>query len=85
MEKTWLLFHDVKSAMTLYQRLKDAGLQISISPTPREASKCCGVSILLDDPADTDRASEIAKAEEIELRGIHRMQADFNPKRDKYC
>ncbi len=85
MEKTWLLFHDVKSAMKLYQILLEKAMKISIAPTPREASKCCGVCILLDDPEDTEPAVEIAEREDIELRGIHRMEVDFNPNRDKYC
>ena len=85
MEKTWLLFHDVKSAMALYERLKEQGIKQSIAPTPREASKCCGVCILLDDPKDETLALKIAEEADLELRGVHRMETDFKPDRDKYC
>lgn len=85
MERVWLLFHDVNSAMKLYTALKAEGLKLSIAPTPREASKCCGVCILLEDPQDAAKAEAIAQQEEIELRGIHKMEAQFNPNRDKYC
>ncbi len=85
MEKAWLLFHDVDSAMRLHRILRSRGLKISIAPTPREASKCCGVCILLEDPEDVAAARQMAQESGIQIRGIHRMRADFNPRRDKYC
>ncbi|MGI6441705.1 MAG: DUF3343 domain-containing protein [Peptoniphilaceae bacterium] len=85
MKKTWLLFHDVRSAMQLHTVLRTEGMKISIAPTPREAAKCCGVSILLADAKDTDRALQMAEEAGIQLRGIHTMDADFNPGRDRYC
>lgn len=85
MEKVWLLFHDVESAMRLHRILRADGMKISIAPTPREASKCCGVCILLDEPEDAEKAVRLAADANISLRGIHRMNTDFNPGRDKYC
>ena len=85
MEKVWLLFHDVNSAMTLYQKLKEEKVPISIAPTPREASRCCGVCVLLENPDDETVAVDFAKEAGITLRGIHRSETDFNPKRDRYC
>ena len=33
--------------MSLFMALKEAGYAVKISPTPRQASVCCGVSLLV--------------------------------------
>jgi len=50
----YILFKNHTEAMTLYRGLKEAKIAVRISPTPRQASVCCGVSLLI---ADEDMAS----------------------------
>ncbi|MBF1324916.1 MAG: DUF3343 domain-containing protein, partial [Megasphaera micronuciformis] len=49
----YILFKNHTEAMTLYRGLKEAKIAVRISPTPRQASVCCGVSLLI---ADEDMA-----------------------------
>lgn len=43
-----MLFQNHTDAMRLYQYVKNKGIGIKISPTPRAASLCCGVSLLVE-------------------------------------
>ncbi|WP_301860014.1 DUF3343 domain-containing protein [uncultured Megasphaera sp.] len=47
----YVLFKTHTDAMALYQAARRRGLSVKISPTPRQASVCCGVSLLVE--ADT--------------------------------
>ncbi len=55
-----------------------------IAPTPRAASKCCGVSLLI---LEEDKEAVEACIEEhgIEILKIAAIERDVNPKRDRYC
>ena len=48
----------------MYRSLKGKGMYAQISPTPRELSVCCGVSLLVHGE-DVDRIKEIAGAENL--------------------
>ena len=43
----YILFPNHDNAMRLYRELKKLGVRAVIAPTPRSASKCCGVSLIL--------------------------------------
>lgn len=40
-------FPTMTTGMRLYGILKEAGIKATIAPTPRVASKCCGISLLV--------------------------------------
>ena len=55
-----------------------------IAPTPRSASKCCGVSLMVEkDDLDTIRETAVIKG--IEILKVAEVEKDFNPHRDRYC
>ena len=43
----YVLFPNHDNGMRLYGILKEAGIKATIAPTPRVASKCCGISLLV--------------------------------------
>ena len=80
----YVLFPNHDNGMRLYQELKKLGVRATIAPTPRAASKCCGISLLVkeeDIPAIEDCIAE----HEIEILKIAAIERDVNPHRDKYC
>ena len=56
----YVLFPNHDNGMRLYGILKEAGIKTTIAPTPRVASKCCGISLLVreDDPEMHRRESD---------------------------
>ena len=66
----YVLFPNHDNGMRLYKELKALGVRAVISPTPRTASKCCGIC---------------AKEHDIEILKIAAVERDLNPKRDRYC
>ena len=54
----YILFQNHTDATAMYRSLKGKGMYAQISPTPRELSVCCGVSLLVHGE-DVDRIKEI--------------------------
>ena len=43
----YILFKNHTDSTAMYSALKKEGFNVRISPTPRELSVCCGVSLLI--------------------------------------
>ena len=80
----YILFPNHDNAMRLYRELKKLGVRAVIAPTPRSASKCCGVSLMVE-KQDLDMIRKTASDKEIEILKIAEVEKDFNPHRDRYC
>ena len=80
----YVLFPNHDNGMRLYKELKALGVRAVISPTPRTASKCCGIS-LMEEEEDLDTIQSCAKEHGIEILKIAAVERDLNPKRDRYC
>lgn len=80
----YVLFPNHDNGMRLYRLLKEAGIRAVISPTPRSASKCCGISLMIAEE-DAAAVSAYAKEHQIEILKIVAIERDVNPHRDKYC
>ena len=80
----YVLFPNHDNAMRLHRELKNLGVRATIAPTPRAASKCCGVSLLI---REEDKVAVEACIEEhgIEILKIAAIERDVNPMRDRYC
>ncbi|HNZ83553.1 MAG TPA: DUF3343 domain-containing protein [Sedimentibacter sp.] len=81
----YILFNDVDSGLKLYNLLKSAKIKVTISPTPREASKCCGISLLIKNKDDLPSIRECIENNNIEIKDIFQMESKRDPKRDKFC
>ena len=75
---------DHDNAMRLNRELKALGVKTVIAPTPRAASKCCGVSLLVR-KEDLETIKACVKEHGIEILKIADIERDVNPKRDRYC
>ncbi|TQQ84592.1 DUF3343 domain-containing protein [Peptacetobacter hominis] len=82
--QTYILFNNHESGMKLKKELSDAGIKSTISPTPRQASKCCGISLIIDEK-DIDAVNSIIEDKKIEILKIQQIEIERNPNRDRYC
>ena len=80
----YVLFPNHDNGMRLYREMKENGLKCTIAPTPREASKCCGISLLVK-KEDLDQIRQIVKEKQIEILQIAEIKKDIDPNRDLYC
>lgn len=80
----YVLFPNHDNAMRLYNELKKAGVRAVIAPTPRSLSKCCGVSLMVEEK-DLDTIRACIDVHQIEIWEIAAIEKDLNPKRDRYC
>lgn len=67
----------------MYHAIKAAGMYAQISPTPRELSVCCGISLLIHEE-DVDAIRELAEEQELQYIGIEGLNNEFNNKRHRY-
>ena len=79
----YVLFPNHDNGMRLYREMKENGLKCTIAPTPREASKCCGISLLVK-KEDLDQIRQIVKEKQIEILQIAEIKKDIDPNRDRY-
>ena len=80
----YVLFPNHDNAMRLHRELKALGIRAVIAPTPRAASKCCGVSLLVKEQ-DLEEIEACVKEQGIEILKIAEIERDVNPRRDRYC
>ena len=80
----YVLFPNHDNGMRLYKKLKEEGVGAVIAPTPRSASKCCGISLLVWEE-DLDRIRCCVQENSIEILDIVTVEKDVNPGRDRYC
>ena len=80
----YVLFPNHDNAMRLQNELKKAGVRAVIAPTPRSLSKCCGVSLMVEEK-DLDGIRTCINEHQIEIWEIAAIEKDLNPKRDRYC
>lgn len=81
----YVLFNDVDNGMKLYNLLKMAKISVTIAPTPREASKCCGISLLFKNKDDIPFIKECIAENNININKFFEMESNINPRRDKFC
>ncbi|MBR0307508.1 MAG: DUF3343 domain-containing protein [Mogibacterium sp.] len=67
----------------MYRSLKNNGVYAQISPTPRELSVCCGVSLLVHGE-DVERIKEIATEKGLAYLSISGLNNTFDNTRHRY-
>ena len=67
----------------MYRTLKKRSIYAQISPTPRELSVCCGVSLLIHGE-DVEQIKEIAEAEHLNYLSIDGLNNTLDNTRHKY-
>lgn len=85
MEKIfYVLFNNHENGLKLNSLLKENSLKSTISPTPRSLSKCCGISLIVEED-ELEDVKRVVKENEIEIIAIESLERDINPNRDVYC
>ena len=80
----YVLFPNVENARRLYDLLKAEGVKCTFAPTPREADKCCGVSVLFQDEEDRPRIEHIITDKGIDILRFYEAEPP-DPSRMKFC
>lgn len=69
----YVLFPNHQEGLRLHRKLKDAGVKCTISPTPREASSFCGMSLLVREE-NVAKVSQVIEESDIKTEGIVRIE-----------
>lgn len=80
----YVLFHSHTSGMALYEYLRKQGIRVRISPAPRAATACCGMSLLVEAP-ELDAVNECIGKSGIEIDRVVALPRQIDPHRNKYC
>ncbi len=83
MEHYYVLFNNHTESQAMYQALKVEGLKVRISPTPRELSVCCGVSLLVLEE-DVETIKNIAAEKNLSYISIEGLNNTFDNTRHRY-
>lgn len=80
----YILFLDHTDGLELYTLLKREGYHIRISPAPRSATSCCGMSLLVS-AGEIEEVRTFIKENAITIDRIVELDNQIDPKRDAYC
>ena len=80
----YILFKNHTDSTAMYSALKKEGFNVRISPTPRELSVCCGVSLLIleEEVAAIKESISTLNLSYIKNEGLDNT---FDNERGKYC
>ena len=84
MKQYYVLFRNHDNSMRLYNSLKSKNIKCTIAPTPRVASKSCGISLLVN-KEDIPKIRECVENESIDIIDIVEIEKNIRPNRDRYC
>ncbi|RKD32302.1 DUF3343 domain-containing protein [Thermohalobacter berrensis] len=71
---TYILFPSHTDGLSLEKLLKEKKIKYTIVPTPRQLSKCCGISIKIN-PNDKEKVEELLiKNPNIKIEGIYTLE-----------
>ena len=79
----YVLFQNHSDATAMYRTRRKAGIYAQISPTPRELSVCCGVSLLIHGE-DVENIKGIAEEKGLNYLSISGLNNTFDNTRHKY-
>ena len=74
----YVLFPNVNEGLMLEKKLKENSIKYTIVPTPRELSKCCGISIKYFFE-DEEGIKRIVEENKIKVVGFHCLERRNSP------
>lgn len=72
MKKNYILFKSYNQGLALESFLKKSKIKYTISPTPRQLSVCCGMSIMYQ-KNDEELIKKIIEDNNIEVLGFYTL------------
>ena len=71
----YILFDNYTDGLKLEASLKNKKIKYVISPTPRELSSCCGISVMYH-KEDEERIKKIVNEESLSVKGFHSLRKE---------
>jgi putative Se/S carrier protein len=81
----YVIFPNVENGLRLNELLKAEKISVTIAPTPREATKCCGISLLIKNKNDISVVKKIVDDNGIEILDIFETENKRDPMRNRFC
>jgi len=69
----YVLFPNHQEGLRLHRKLKEAQVKCTISPTPREASSFCGISLMVSEE-NVAAVQKVIAESDIKIEGLVRLQ-----------
>lgn len=81
---TYVLFPNHESGLNMHRKLREQKRKSQIAPTPRSLSRCCGISLIIDE-GDVKIVEQLSADFGISIIGIESVACDINPQRNEFC
>lgn len=81
----YVIFPNVENGLKLNEFLKADNIFATIAPTPREATKCCGISLLIRDKEDIPKIKKCIADNDIEILDIFETINKRDPMKNRFC
>ncbi len=81
----YVIFPNVENGLKLNELLKAEKISATIAPTPREATKCCGISLLIKNKEDIPAVKKCISDNHIEILDIFETVNRKDPMRNRFC
>lgn len=81
----YIIFPNVENGLRLNELLKAEKISVTIAPTPREATKCCGISLLIKNENDIPIIKKCIADNKIDILNIFETVNKKDPMRNKFC
>ncbi|MEL7647345.1 MAG: DUF3343 domain-containing protein [Sedimentibacter sp.] len=81
----YIIFPNVENGLRLNELLKAEKISVTIAPTPREATKCCGISLLIKNVNDIPIIKKCIADNKIDIINIFETVNKKDPMRNKFC
>lgn len=81
----YIIFPNVENGLKLNELLKAEKISVTIAPTPREATKCCGISLLIKNEVDIPLIEKCIADNSIDIINIFETVNKRDPMRNKFC
>lgn len=82
---SYILVRNHSEGFELLSILKKEGIRARIAPAPHGARACCGMSLVLNDRAEADRARSVVEEAGFPIEGIVEVENAFDPDRGRFC
>lgn len=83
MKHYYILFDNHTDGMAMYRAIKATKTYAQISPTPRELSVCCGMSLMIHEE-DIEFIKQLAEDQSLAYISIEGLNNTFDRSRHKY-
>lgn len=80
----FILFPNHFEGLRLHKELKSRGVKATITPTPRRASSCCGISLLVTEEY-IEAAKSVIKTSGVQVEGIFKERRSTPEVWNKFC